>query len=381
MPKRTEVTSNEQKLAARRVRLGWASAWVFALLTLAAFLYAAWRNATNPPGVDFAGFWAAGRMVVKGTPALAYDVAAHASLALAGGVRGLLPFPYPPAFLFILAPFGLAPFPLAFILWVLATTAFYLLATRRAVELPYGLALPAAMSNVLVGQTGFLLSGIFVAAAEILESSPWVAGCLFGLLAIKPQMALLIPIALAAGNHWKAFAGAALSVIGLAAAAAICFGAGTYRACVQSMGYLTQLMSQTSWPWHKLSSVLAFARFFGVPEGLAFAIQGIAAVAAALITWRAWRRRNPARVPVLAAATILVPPYLFTYDALLLVVPFGWFIRNDRPLAAAILWLCCLPPVLGYVAFYNGPNTIPLAAAFALSGLMRERPSAVPQAL
>lgn len=90
-----------------------------------------------------------------------------------------------------------------------------------------------------------------------------------------------------------------------------------------------------------------------------------------MITWRAWERRDPDRVSILATATILVPPYLFTYDALLLIVPFGWFIRNDRPRAAVVLWLCCLPSVLSYLDFYNGPNTIPIAAMFTLWALSR----------
>lgn len=367
------MKQGEPQQDAPSVRLGWTLAWVFALLALSFFVYASWRSYANPTGVDFAGFWAAGFMAVKGTPALAYDVQAHGSVALSLGVKGLLPFAYPPSFLLILAPFALVPFPMAFTVWGLATGSFYLRVTQHRVPLPYSLALPPVIPNLIVGQNGFLFTGVFAAAAELIETQPWLAGVLFGLLAVKPQIGVLIPFALAAGGHWKALAGAAISATGLAIAAALCFGSGTYFAFLRMLPYLTQLMGASQWPWHKLASVLAFARYVGVDQGAAMAIQGLAACVAAVTTWRAWQHRNAARVPILATATILVPPYLFTYDALLLIVPFGWLLQHKCSGAATILWLGCLPPVLGYLGLYNGPNTVPVAAAITLFILLTRR--------
>ena len=84
-------------------------------------------------------------------------------------------------------------------------------------------------------------------------------------------------------------------------------------------------------------------------------------------------RPLPARVPILAAATLLVPPYLLTYDTVLLVVPMVWLMRQGRhPSAAAVAWLCCLTPVLSRFTPLVWPNLIPLAAIICLAALHME---------
>jgi hypothetical protein len=102
----------------------------------------------------------------------------------------------------------------------------------------------------------------------------------------------------------------------------------------------------------------------------ALAVQGLVAVAAIALACRAWWLGLEERAPILATATLLVPPYLFTYDALLLVIPMLWLIERQRHLwVIPIAWLLCFLPIMTYVGFYLGPNTIPLAAILLLSVL------------
>jgi hypothetical protein len=43
----------------------------------------------------------------------------------------------------------------------------------------------------------------------VLERRPYLAGSLFGLMIFKPQLGLLLPVALIAGRQWRVFAAAA----------------------------------------------------------------------------------------------------------------------------------------------------------------------------
>jgi len=90
---------------------------------------------------------------------------------------------------------------------------------------------------------------------------------------------------------------------------------------------------------------------------LAFAIHLLVAAASALFVWRVWRSdaEAPAKAGVLAAATLLASPYVFPYDAVLLVVAFFWLAQRGAPaLPLAILW--CLPLLtIAQIASVHGP--------------------------
>ena len=79
-------------------------------------------------------------------------------------------------------------------------------------------------------------------------------------------------------------------------------------------------------------------------------------------------------MPILAAATLLASPYLFTYDGLLLLVPIAFLLRERRSaLGVAAIWLLSLLPMARGFADYPGPNTLCLAALVALAVLWRGR--------
>lgn len=92
------------------------------------------------------------------------------------------------------------------------------------------------------------------------------------------------------------------------------------------------------------------------------------ALAAAALTARAWAFDHDAKVQVLAAATLLIPPYLFTYDALLMTLPLAALGRQaGRSWLFALVWMLTLLPAIAYLMTF--PNTIPVAAMLALWGL------------
>ena len=100
----------------RRSPLGWnrAVALAFAILFIIVGAWSALINLMRPSGMDFLDFWAAGRLVLQGHPELAYDITIHGAVEnTIAHIGGRMPFPYPPPFLAIVAPFALLPYGIA----------------------------------------------------------------------------------------------------------------------------------------------------------------------------------------------------------------------------------------------------------------------------
>ena len=346
----------------------------YAIVFVIVAVWTWWIIYFEQKGSDFLAYWAAAKLAVAGHPALAYDIQAHRAVELSiADPGGMLPFPYPPPFLLIVLPVGLVPYWLGFAGWIAATAALYLVVSRGVAPLAYRMAHPQALANALIGQNGFLTTSIFIAGMRCLERQPLVGGAILGLLVIKPQLGLLLPVALLAAREWRAIGGAAASSIALLLLALLALGAAPYWGFFEILPFFTQALNTSRWPWNELASIFAFARHLGVQQQPALIIHAMVALGAAALVWRTWSRNSEVRVPVLAAATLLVPPYIFTYDALLLIVPMGWLIvRERRPYVIAAAWLLCLLPIVTYIGFYPGPNTIPVAVLLCLWAILTE---------
>lgn len=326
-----------------------------------------WLVYQEARGVDFLSFFAAGRMVLDGQASSIYDIAAHRAVEFTiSPIRGMLPFPYPPPFLFFVAPFALPTFWLGFALWLIATGTLYLYGALKFTRWPYALSNPPLLLNAMIGQTGFLMSGIFMVGLSLIARRPVLAGMVLGVLVVKPQLALLLPFATIAGRHWRVIAGAAASSSLLLVAALAVFGLGAYEGFFNILPRYAASMAASRWPWNELVSPFALARFCGIAQTPALAVHVIVAIAATAITTRAWWLDLDEKIPVLGAATLLISPYVFTYDALLLIVPAAWLIREGRFAAVTVLWFLALTPLLTYFTPWVWPNLIPVAALFCL---------------
>jgi hypothetical protein len=347
-------------------------------VALAFAIYAMWSWVTVgfwPAKSDFVSFWAAGKLTLAGHPALAYDIPAHHNAEQAVGPVGLLPFPYPPPFLAFVTPFALLPFGAAFFAWVGATMPLYAWAVRRIAPLPYAFAIPAGYINLLIGQNGFLMSAIFIGGLLLVETSPWLAGVLLGLMLLKPQLAFLLPVAMLAGCEWRVIGGAIASALGLLLIGVSIFGVGSYAAFLQMLPSQAALLQDGRLTWSELASVFALAHSLGASETAALIVHSAIAVAAAALTARAWWIGSDYRIPILAAASMLISPYIWTYDSLLLVVPLGWMLRDRRhPYAIAAAWLCALLPIVNYYIPVSGPNLTSVAAIICLVALSADMP-------
>lgn len=349
--------------------LGWplTVATAFALVLIAFAAWAFWTMLFHPKGIDFVSFWSAGRMVDAGNPVGAYNIVAHRQLELeAAPDTGLMPFPYPPAFLLLVAPFALFSFPVAFILWDLLTGCFYLFAGRRVAPWVYILANPPVLVAVLMGQSSLLTAGILILGLMSIASLPFTAGAILGLLIIKPHLALMLPVAMLAGGHWRVIVGAVCSVAVCLLTPLLLLGPDPYRGFFEILPTYLQFMQHGSWNWSELASPFALMRYFGAATSVALGVQIVAAIGAAAITGVAWFRGWEEKVAILGAASLLASPYLFTYDAIPLLLPAGVLIRQRRFRSLGLLWVLCILPVLTGYEVYSGPNTISLACILSI---------------
>lgn len=318
-------------------------ALLFLLISAAALV----SNISHPRQMDFASFWAAAVLALNGQAAAAYDVALHQAVQNQAGPFGnLLAFAYPPPFLFPLLAFGLLPYGIAALLWVAACFAFYSVASRRIWPGSgwHSSAFPPVLGNCLIGQSGLLTGAIFLAAAGQLISRPFISGLLFGCLIIKPQLGVLLPIALLSGGHLRAFAGAALSATALLLGALLIFGIGTYQTMLEALPAYSDLAFGSTLGWQKMVSIYAALRLAGASAAAAWTVHIVVAAGATILTAVLWRRAGDINIKlaVLAAATALISPYLFLYDLVLLILPFMVLLRSGRPpYLLAMLW--CLP--------------------------------------
>lgn len=367
--------SNAERGSFRFVR---AAAVGFSILFVIVALWAVWILYTKPIAMDFLSYWAAAKLALSGGIASVYSLTAHHAVEIQiAPIDGWLPFAYPPPFLLVVAPVGLAPFWLAFGLWVAIGATIYALVVGRSGSLPYAMAHPSVLANFLIGQNGFLTTSILAGGLRALPSRPFAGGAMLGLLIIKPQLAFVLPFAMIAGRQWRAIAGGMLSASGALLVAYLAFGWAAYDGFLKMLPVFTNGMEHSLWPWNELASPFASLRFIGVAQAPAFAVQAAVALAAIALVCRAWWLGTKERGPIVAAAALLVPPYLFTYDALLLVIPMLWLIERQRQLwVIPVSWLFCFLPVATYFGYYPGPNTVPVAAMLCLWALHLPQPRA-----
>jgi hypothetical protein len=343
--------------------VGTALAFAVMFAVAAEFLW----NALTPTSRDFISFWGAAQMALAGNPAGAYDLEALHALqsSVAAFDDGKMPFPYPPAFLLVLLPFGLLSFPVGLALWSSATFAVYLGIVRHAC--PGAGWLPAAFAPIFataaIGQNGFATAAIFIGGLLMLGTRPFAAGLLLGCLAVKPQLGLLLPVALIAARQWRAIAGATIAPIGVLAVGLAVFGTAATQAWIAQMPLYGAIARDGMVGWGKLASVYAALRQLGTPLEVALALHVALAAAAAFVVWRVWRSDADAiaKAAVLAAATMLISPYLFLYDGVILTLPFLWLAASgERPMVLAPLWLLPFVSVAQIGTASATPNLLPL---------------------
>jgi len=345
--------------------------------------------------VDFVNVWSAGRLALDGHPAQAWDwdIQKRVQIAVLGlSYEGNLAWHYPPPFLFVASLLAHFPYPAAFIGWAMTSLMPYLAVMRAIVGRPFGLllaaAFPVVLNNTLVGQNGFLTAALIGGTLYLMPSRPVLSGICLGLLSYKPQYGLLFPLVLIAASQWTVFVTAGVVAVAMAAASWLAFGTESWQAFFHWMPMFSQaFLTEGRAPWGKMQSIFALVRYFGGTEQLGWIFQWTMSGTVAVVLTLMWRSRRidyPLKAAALAAGTLLITPYLFLYDVMVLAIAVAFLVRiglrqgferHELPalgLAAALLFFYPLIAApIGFVA------TLIVCALIAARCGLRRRVSAL----
>jgi arabinofuranan 3-O-arabinosyltransferase len=304
-----------------------------------AYLSHWWIYDSSGAGIpaDFVNVWAAGRLALEGHPAQAWDWDVQRQLELAvlrQDFTGYFAWHYPPPFLFVASVLAWFSYPVAFIGWVSVSLLPYLAVMRAIVGRAFGLVLaiafPVVFNNVLVGQNGFLTAALIGGTLYLMPVRPVLAGICLGLLSYKPQYGLLFPLVLIAASQWTVFFTAAAVTLLMALVSWFAFGIESWQAFFHWMPMFAQaFLTDGKAPWWKLQSLFALVRYFGGTEPMAWMFQWILSAAVAVTLVVMWRSRvsYSLKAAALATGALLVTPYLFLYDMMVLAIPVAFLVR------------------------------------------------------
>lgn len=341
----------------------------------------------QPMHTDFVAFWSAGALALEGHASSAYDSArlAAAQVALAQGAPiGYYPWFYPPVFLLCVAPLALLPYGWSLFAWLTATGAAYIACMRRIVPHPHAwlvaLGFPCVLLNFGHGQNGFLSAALLGAGLLGLERHPFRAGALLGLLSYKPQLAVLVPFALAAGGHWRAFGGMTVAGLAVIAASVAVFGTEAWWAFLASLSQTQGTLEGGGAKMFKMITPFAAVQWSGGGPAIAWATQGAVSLATLGVVLWAWRRpgRLGPKAALLAAAIPLATPYAFDYDLVVLAVAIAFLAAEGlrggfRPWERLALSAAWLVPALSRAAAHLSAIPVALLAAAGLVALAARR--------
>jgi hypothetical protein len=327
-------------------------------------------------GWDYLNTWMGAHAALFGRPQDFFDFEHYNAI-----LRGVFPgekyahnWSYPPHILLLIWPFGLFPYLVSYALWTVGGLAAFLWVGCEGKldrgRLLFLAAAPVVLINVLTGQNGLFTGAILVCALTNWDRRPALAGILFGVLSVKPQLILLVPLVLILTRRWRCLGFAALTCAAMFAATTLLFGISIWddylaevapfqRHILEYGGGITLAMMPTAF---------VNARLMGSPLELAWALQVVVSIVAiAVVAWTFWRPRDPLlSIAVLLIGSLLVTPYAFNYDMAALTIVLTWLRERadnettDRRFTIA-LWALPVVMMLGFIPRIAGSVFVLLA--------------------
>jgi hypothetical protein len=298
----------------------------------------------HPIGRDFINVWAGPQLAFGGKLATLFDLRAY-HLAIGGLFGQPLPFHnwgYPLFTLLAFWPLAQLPYWLALTLWTglffacfAAVTVSQIDPAKRLAALVVLLLAPACLINAVGGQNGFLSAALFLGGVLLIDRRPAVAGILFGLLAFKPHLGIVLPFALLTLGAWRVIGVAAVTAVVLIGCTIPIFGVDAWRQYLDVAGafQLSLLQNFQGFYTIMMASVLSGLRMSGAAYSVALPVQLVASgVALGLACWAVRRTRDAClRALVLATAAVLVTPYAFNYDLTAVMACLVWAMFGRLP--------------------------------------------------
>lgn len=237
---------------------------------------------------------------------------------------------YPPTFQWLIQPLSLLPYPWAYAVYVIVSVAAFAIAVRewrQRSRWPWlvAMAFPGLWIALLAGQNSLITLMLMSLALAYSGTRPLLAGLCGGLLVIKPQLAMLLPLWWLCARQWRALSvmivtGGVCCILSLAWSGWALWDA-FFTAVSQFNADVVQ--QGAGGIWHAMPTVFAAARLHGATLPVAYALYALVAGLSVGLAASLWSTRAPLPLRVAAAimATLLAQPYLLYYELAWLIVP------------------------------------------------------------
>lgn len=269
---------------------GFEREWVLRVFLTATFagLLAWFVSGRSTAHADFAMLW----MALQQTSP--YDQEALRE-TLNWGARYPVAFVHPPSSLPILGVFAQLPFRTAITAWAAVSGAALALASRSKWT-PFLLLIPPVLWALPGGQTSVLMGSLLFGALLLLPRWPIASGLALGLaLALKPQLAIVLPLAYLVERRWAPLIAAIVTFAALTAVSAIVFGPKQWIEWANSLPSFLAL--------HEAHPIL---RRNEIAIGLPVWLRIVALVGGVWLTGQALRRSDPVEAFVILVGTALI---------------------------------------------------------------------------
>lgn len=347
----------------------------------AAVLYAVYFS--RQPGQDWMVYYTAARTALDGDLTLLFDgdrLTAYMNDYFVDWLKRPLtfhPWLYPPHKLFFLAPFGLLSFTVSYVLFELVTfggliAALWTIAERgwqRWLQFFSLLLAPTASFTLGLGQNAFLSTAFLVGGFGLIGRSPVLAGVLLGLLTFKPQLWLMVPVALIAAGEWRVL-GVTLASAGIVTLASVAvFGFEPWRVWIEWVVNPPAAAYQNYQTWNHLADESVYTNLFlaHAPAVIAKYGQIAAGLLATACVWWSYRCESNGQLQlvVLLAATTLAAPHVANYDMVMLTVAATVLFANS--LAQNAGWIeLTVPPLVWIMQLFNPPGAFAIGVVTPL---------------
>lgn len=240
---------------------------------------------------------------------------------------------------------------------------------------PLFLLLPVSFWNALAGQNGFLTAALVGLVVLCMDKRPLLSGVVLGLLVFKPHLGLVFPFVLLAERRWRTFMAASVTVLVLGAASIMAFGVEPWQAFFLWLPIIGEkIVVEGGVGYEKMHSLAGWMMLMGW-KGAALPMQAVMAMA--VIFSVIWVRRQPVNVDMqraaLALAPVLLTPYIWIYDLVLLAVPLAFVLHaawKDGFLRAEKAWIFAVAGLLAVFPQFTYPLGF-LAAVLVAAMLVR----------
>lgn len=298
---------------------------------------------------DFTFYFAAARIGLTHGWSSIYDLALQQAELNAMGsgitIAQLARYISPPPVAWLATPFTALPFPIAYWLWSAVLVAALVLTwlwaapgagRARIIYLAAAVGWLPVIYGLQLGQPGLIVAaGVAGSYALLRANHPWWAGAALGAMALKPQLAFLLPLALLAARQYRAFGGSVIALGLLASLSVIALGPSGVGA------YLDRLNFASNVP---VNRDLTLAYVLG---DAARPVQIFLAIWTMLVVYRLRTNRLELVYACALVGGLVAGPYMHLDDLAMLGLA-GWLVLRSGPPAWA--WVYILAGVVAIEA-------------------------------